>query len=127
MDSTAPSPPAHRAVACEGAALSVVVPVYNEALSIGELDAEIRAAVAKLSLPAEIIYVDDGSRDGSFDVLRRIRTDDAHVRIVRFRRNFGQTAAVACGLERTTGEIVVTLDSDRQNDPKDIAKIVAKL
>ena len=107
--------------------LSVVLPVYNEVENLVPLHAELSATLIALGRSFEIIYVDDGSRDGSFEVLRRIRDEDPHVRIVRFRRNFGQTAAVACGLERTTGDIVVTLDSDRQNDPKDIGRLVAKL
>jgi glycosyltransferase involved in cell wall biosynthesis len=107
--------------------ISVVLPVYNEVENLVPLHAELTEALVALGRSYEIVYVDDGSRDGSFDVLCRIRSEDPHVRVVRFRRNFGQTAAVAAGLERTTGDIVVTLDSDRQNDPRDIARLVAKL
>jgi glycosyltransferase involved in cell wall biosynthesis len=107
--------------------VSVVLPVYNEVDNLVPLHAELTAALADLGRSYEIIYVDDGSRDGSFETLRRIRDEDPHVRVVRFRRNFGQTAAVAAGLERTTGDIVVTLDSDRQNDPRDIARLIARL
>jgi len=107
--------------------VSVVLPVYNEEDNLVPLHAELTEALVALGRSYEIIYVDDGSRDASFEVLRRIREGDARVRLVRFRRNFGQTAAVAAGLERTTGKVVVTLDSDRQNDPRDIARLVARL
>jgi len=107
--------------------ISVALPVYNEVDNLTPLHAELSDAMVALGRSYEIIYVDDGSRDGSFEVLRRIREADPHVRLVRFRRNFGQTAAVAAALERTTGRIVVTLDADRQNDPRDIARLIAKL
>jgi glycosyltransferase involved in cell wall biosynthesis len=107
--------------------VSVVLPVYNEVENLEPLHAELTAALEAFGRSYEVVYVDDGSRDGSFDVLRRLREADPHVRIVRFRRNFGQTAALAAGLERTSGDVVVTLDSDRQNDPRDIARLVARL
>lgn len=107
--------------------VSVVLPVYNEVENLVPLHAELTDAMAALGRSYEVIYVDDGSGDGSFDTLRGIRDRDPRVRLVRFRRNFGQTAAVAAGLERTTGDIVVTLDSDRQNDPRDIARLIARL
>jgi len=107
--------------------VSVVLPVYNEVDNLVPLHAELTEALTALGRSYEIIYVDDGSRDASFDVLRRIREGDDHVHLVRFRRNFGQTAAVAAGLDRSTGNVVITLDSDRQNDPRDIARLIAKL
>ncbi len=107
--------------------ISVVLPVYNEVENLVPLHAELTDALTALGRSYEIIYIDDGSRDHSWEILQRIRSEDAHVRVVRFRRNFGQTAAVAAGLERTTGDIVVTLDSDRQNDPADIARLVERL
>jgi glycosyltransferase involved in cell wall biosynthesis len=107
--------------------ISVVLPVYNEVENLVPLHAELTDALAALGRSYEIIYVDDGSRDHSWEILQRIRSEDPHVRVVRFRRNFGQTAAVAAGLERTTGDIVVTLDSDRQNDPKDIGRLIERL
>jgi len=107
--------------------VSVVLPVYNEVENLVPLHAELTTALVALGRSYEILYVDDGSRDGSFEVLKRIHAEDPLVRLVRFRRNFGQTAAMAAGLERTTGEIVITLDSDRQNDPRDIARLIAKL
>lgn len=107
--------------------ISVVLPVYNEVDNLVPLHAELSEALRAFGRSYEILYIDDGSRDASFEVLRRIRDEDPHVRLLRFRRNFGQTAAVAAGLERTTGKVVVTLDSDRQNDPRDIARLVARL
>lgn len=107
--------------------ISVVLPVYNEVDNLEPLHAELSEALEALGRSYEVIYVDDGSRDGSFEALRRIHEQDEHVRVVRFRRNFGQTAAMAAGLDRTTGDIVITLDSDRQNDPKDIVRLIAKL
>jgi len=107
--------------------VSVVLPVYNEVDNLVPLHAELTEALAALGRSYEILYVDDGSRDASFDVLRRLRDGDSRVRLVRLRRNFGQTAALAAGLERTAGDIVITLDSDRQNDPRDIARLIARL
>lgn len=107
--------------------ISVVLPVFNEVDNLEPLHGELVEALEALGRSYEILYVDDGSRDGSFDLLRRIRERDPHVHLVRFRRNYGQTAALAAGLERTTGDIVVTLDSDRQNDPRDIARLIDRL
>jgi glycosyltransferase involved in cell wall biosynthesis len=107
--------------------ISVVLPVYNEVENLVPLHAELADALKALGRSYEIIYVDDGSRDHSWEILQRIRSEDPHVRVLRFRRNFGQTAAVAAGLERTTGDIVVTLDSDRQNDPNDIGRLIERL
>ncbi len=107
--------------------LSVVLPVYNEAPNLEPLHSELTEVLTALGRSYEIIYVDDGSADGSRDILRRLRACDPHVHAVFFRRNFGQTAAVAAGLDRSTGEIVITLDSDRQNDPHDIPALIAKI
>jgi glycosyltransferase involved in cell wall biosynthesis len=107
--------------------ISVVLPVFNEVENLVPLHAELTDALTALGRSYEVIYVDDGSRDHSWEILQRIRSEDPRVRVVRFRRNFGQTAAVAAGLERTTGDIVITLDSDRQNDPHDIARLIERL
>jgi dolichol-phosphate mannosyltransferase len=107
--------------------LSAVVPVYNEADNLRALDAELRRAVAAFD-PAEIIYVDDGSTDGSFEVLSELaaagRGAPVATRVVRLRRNFGQTAALAAGFERSRGEVIVALDGDGQNDPADLLKLL---
>ncbi len=107
--------------------LSIVIPVYNERENLEQLHREICAAVQPLGRTYEVIYVDDGSTDGSREVLRRIHTGDPHVHVIGFRRNFGQTAAVAAGLNASQGDVVVTLDGDLQNDPADIPRLLEKL
>ena len=108
--------------------VSVVAPLYNEEESIAGLQAQLTSALTSLGQPFEIIVVDDGSRDGSFALLQRWQAQDpAHVRVVRFRRNFGQTAAFSAGFERARGEIIVTLDADLQNDPADIGLLLDKI
>lgn len=105
--------------------LSIVVPLLNERDNVEALHAEIVAAVAPLAIPWEAIYVDDGSADGTWEklVAARERHPDI-VRLVRLRRNFGQTAALAAGFDRARGEVIVTLDGDRQNDPADIPRLL---
>ncbi|MFQ5352916.1 MAG: glycosyltransferase family 2 protein, partial [Candidatus Binatia bacterium] len=107
--------------------LSIVVPVFNESQNLAPLHAEIQATLAGLDLSCEIIYVDDGSSDESPQVLREIHAHDPRVRVLTLRKNFGQTAAVACGLRHTSGDVVVTMDGDRQNDPADIPMLLDKL
>ena len=107
--------------------LSVIVPVYNEEENVAELHRRIVAVLGTLPQEWEIIYVDDGSRDGSFDLLREVAADLPRVRLLRFMRNYGQTAAIAAGIDHARGEIVVFLDADLQNDPKDIPMLLAKL
>jgi glycosyltransferase involved in cell wall biosynthesis len=108
--------------------LSVVVPVYNEQESLPPLFDAIRAALDPLRLSWELVLVDDGSRDGSLDVLRSLAEQHPElVRVVVFRRNFGQTAAIAAGIDYSRGEIIVLLDADLQNDPADIPLLLTKL
>ena len=107
--------------------LSIVVPVNDERENLRELHAQIRGALDTLSRSSEIILVDDGSKDGSEAVLRDIAGADASVRVIRFRRNFGQTAALSAGFDYARGDVIVTLDADLQNDPADIARLLAKL
>lgn len=107
--------------------LSIVVPVYNEEKNLLPLHAEITTACRSLNRSYEVILIDDGSRDSSFEVLRGIQASDPRVRVVRLRRNFGQTAALSAGFNRARGEIIVTLDSDLENDPADIGLLVAKI
>lgn len=111
----------------EGLALSVVVPIYNEEESIPQLYARLIDALVRLDQPFEIIAVDDGSRDRSFALLRELAEHDPRLRVVRFRRNFGQTAAFAAGFDRARGHVVVTIDADLQNDPADIGMLLAKM
>jgi glycosyltransferase involved in cell wall biosynthesis len=107
--------------------LSVVVPVYNEAPNAEVLVAELRATLDRLTLTSEVVLVDDGSTDDTFAVLAAAAGADPRFRIVRLRRNFGQTAALAAGLDHAEGKIVVTMDGDLQNDPADIPRLLAAL
>ena len=110
----------------QGPELSVVVPLLNEQDNIGPLYEQISRTLAG-HVGYEIIFVDDGSRDNSFTVLAGIQKSDARVRVIRFRKNFGQTAALSAGFAHARGKIVVAIDADLQNDPADIPKMVAKL
>jgi len=107
--------------------LSVVIPVYEEEQTIRSLYDELSTLLNTLSRPYEVIVIDDGSTDGSFAQLQRIHEEDAHWRVIRFRRNFGQAAALAAGFAYARGQIVVTMDADLQNDPRDIPKLLEKL
>ena len=108
--------------------LSLIIPVYNEEENLPLLYDSIDQALTPLNTTWEIIFVDDGSRDGSFEALRSlVERDPEHARVLSFRRNFGQTAAIAAGLDHACGEIIVLLDADMQNDPADIPLLLAKL
>lgn len=107
--------------------LSLVVPLYDEEESVQLLYEKICEACDLLVSPFEIIFVDDGSQDRTFEILREIRRRDARVRLIRFRRNYGQTAAMSAGFAHARGEIIVSMDGDLQNDPADIGKLLSKL
>jgi len=107
--------------------LSIVVPIYNEAESIETLIQAIANAVAETSLRYEIICVDDGSKDGSTDVLTKLAGARTDLKAVILRRNYGQTPAMAAGFESSIGKVIVTLDGDLQNDPADIPMLLEKL
>ena len=107
--------------------LSVVVLVYNEVESLPSLHAELSDVLKALDTSYEIVFIDDGSRDGSAEKLAQIAHDDRRVRVVTFRRNFGQTAAVQAGIDHADGDILVFMDGDLQNDPHDIPKLLAQL
>src|SRR5712691_5216203 len=107
--------------------LSVIVLVYNEVESITPLHEELIAVLDAIELSYEVLYIDDGSRDGSTEKLGQFASRDPHVRVVSFRRNFGQTAAVQAGIDHSRGEILVFLDGDMQNDPHDIPKLLDKI
>ncbi len=100
--------------------LSVIVLVYNEVESVNPLHEELMGVLDAIDMSYEIVYIDDGSRDGSTERLGQLAARDAHVRVVSFRRNFGQTAAVQAGIDHSRGEILVFMDGDMQNDPHDI-------
>jgi len=104
-----------------------VIPVYNEAENLGDLHRELTASLQSLGQPYEILIVDDGSRDGTLERLLAIEAADPRVRVLRLRRNFGQTAAFSAGFDHARGEVIVTSDGDLQNDPADIPALVAKL
>ncbi len=107
--------------------LSVVIPLYNEEENVPPLYDELTAALSDLGRPYEVIVVDDGSSDASFARLAEVHARDPRWRIIRFRRNFGQSAGFAAGFAAARGEVVVTSDADLQNDPRDIGRLVAKL
>jgi glycosyltransferase involved in cell wall biosynthesis len=107
--------------------LSIVIPVYNEEENVGPLIQEINAAVRPLGMRYEILVVDDGSNDNTFPALALLYQSEPHLRVLKLKRNFGQTAAVAAGLAYAHGEVVVLIDGDGQNDPADIPALLAEL
>ncbi|MGB9689669.1 glycosyltransferase family 2 protein [Thermogutta sp.] len=110
-----------------GGELSIVIPLLNEAQSLRQLYAEITAVCGAEGLDAEIIFVDDGSTDGSWEVIRELAAADPRVRGLRFRRNFGKAAALTAGFSRATKPRVMTLDADLQDDPREIPRFLAEL
>ena len=107
--------------------LTVVIPVLNEAENLPILAERLTDALEKLGRTYEIIIIDDGSRDASFTILTDLARANPHLRVVRLRRNFGQTAAFSAGFDRARGEVVVTLDADLQNDPADIGMLLERI
>ncbi|WP_022669758.1 glycosyltransferase family 2 protein [Hippea alviniae] len=107
--------------------ISVVVPVYNEEENVGILYEKIKKVMEDNNYEHEIIFVDDGSTDKTFEKLKEIAEKDKKFKVIRFRRNFGQTAAMAAGFDYAKGEIIVSMDGDLQNDPEDIPKLIDKL
>lgn len=107
--------------------VSVVIPVYNEKENLLPLYEQLDAVMQDLGFGHEIIFIDDGSMDGSYSVLEGLHAADECVKVIRFRRNFGQTAAFAAGFDCARGDLVVTLDADGQNDPVDIPRLLHKL
>ncbi len=107
--------------------LSIIVPVLNERDSLPQLLAEIGGVVTKEGIASEVIFVDDGSRDGSWDVIRELATKNAGVSAIRFRRNFGKAAALTAGMQAARGEFVMMMDADLQDDPAEIPKFLTKL
>ena len=107
--------------------LSIVIPLYNEAESVPALHRELAAVLDTLDCSSEVIVVDDGSSDGSFEALQAVHERDPRWVILRFRRNHGQTTALSAGFAKAAGEIVITSDADLQNDPRDIPRLLAKM
>ena len=108
-------------------AVSVILPVFNESDNLEPLTQDIIAALEETGRTYEIIFVDDGSTDQSLNVLTALQKAHPSVVVIEFRRNFGQTAALAAGLRAANGEIIVTMDADRQNDPRDIRMLVQEI
>jgi glycosyltransferase involved in cell wall biosynthesis len=107
--------------------ISVVIPIFNEVEAISPLSRAVKAVMERMKTVYEVIFVDDGSNDGSGDVLQSLAKDDKRIKVIQFRKNFGQTAAIAAGVEHAQGEIIVTMDGDGQNDPRDIPRLLEKL
>lgn len=108
--------------------VSVIVPVYNESEALPILQEKLIQALGGIGRAWEVIYVDDGSRDNSLAVLEQMASDDPeHIRVLSFRRNFGQTTAIAAGIEHSVGDVIVLIDADLQNDPADIPMLLEKL
>jgi len=110
-----------------GLGLSVVIPVYNEAENLEPLYQELAVQCPELGRTYEILFIDDGSKDDSFAVLKGIQKRDKKVKVIRFRKNFGQTAAMSAGFDYARGDIIITLDADLQNDPKDFPLLLSKI
>src|SRR5881227_3543546 len=107
--------------------ISVFLPVFNEEPNLRPLHEKLDRALEQLGRTAEIIYVDDGSSDGSLDVLREIAARDPRVRVIALRRNYGQTPAMAAGIHAARGRVLIPMDADLQNDPTDIARLLEKI
>ncbi|HEY3303457.1 MAG TPA: glycosyltransferase [Candidatus Binatia bacterium] len=107
--------------------LSIVIPLFNESANVEALHSRLSATLQSLGKSFEIVYVDDGSADGTADILRRIHARAPEIKAVIFNRNYGQHAAVLAGFERARGEVVVTLDGDLQNPPEEIPKLLEKI
>jgi glycosyltransferase involved in cell wall biosynthesis len=104
--------------------ISLVIPLRDEELNVGPLHDELTGVLQKMSVAYEIILIDDGSEDATFEKLRQIQQRDPHVRVIQFSRNFGQTAAFAAGFACANGEFIITSDGDLQNDPANIPKML---
>src|SRR4051812_13213605 len=118
---------AHAEAAPRARVLSVVVPLLNEEATLEQLYRELEAALPATGLEWEVVFVDDGSTDGSYRELVRLHAAHLNIRVVRLRRNFGKAAALAAGIEVASGDVVVTMDADLQDDPAEIPNLLAKL
>jgi glycosyltransferase involved in cell wall biosynthesis len=103
--------------------LSIIIPVFNEEGNVKDLFLDIQAVISENSYEAEVIFIDDGSTDSTVEIIKSL----PHAKLIRFRKNFGQTAAMSAGIDYATGDVIIPMDGDRQNDPKDIPVLLAKL
>ncbi|MFN4320047.1 MAG: glycosyltransferase family 2 protein, partial [Aquificaceae bacterium] len=111
----------------KGLYLSIVIPAYNEEENVPLLYQKLREVLKDFDKDYEIIFVDDGSTDGTWERLMAIAKEDKRVKLIRFRKNYGQTAAMYAGFQHAIGEVIITMDADLQNDPEDIPKLLEKL
>src|SRR5262252_5526356 len=107
--------------------LSVLIPVYNEEDNVQPLFAALFPVLERMGCSFEIIAVNDGSRDGSMNALRQVAANRRELKLVSFRRNAGQTAAIMAGIDHASGEVLISMDADLQNDPEDIPRLIEKL
>ena len=107
--------------------LSVVIPIFNERENLVPLEEKLTENLSKLGLNYEVVLVDDGSQDGSDELIRSLRKQNPHLRLIRFAKNFGQSAAFVAGFRAARGRIIVTMDADLQNDPADIPLLLEKM
>jgi len=107
--------------------VSLIVPLFNERDNVSELAATVETVMDASGMSYELLMIDDGSTDGTGELLRQLQKMHPHLKIIQFRRNFGQTAAMAAGFKHARGEVIVPLDGDLQNDPADIPKLIARL
>lgn len=107
--------------------ISIVIPVFNEEENIKPLYEQVIRSMDRIGASFEVIFVDDGSTDGTFETLQSLHNQDKRLKVIRFRKNFGQTAALSAGFDHSKGNIIVTLDGDLQNDPEDIPTLIQKL
>ncbi|MGA9120434.1 MAG: glycosyltransferase [Bacteroidota bacterium] len=110
-----------------GIDLSVVIPLYNEEESLPELHKQLRTVLGRMNVRYELLFIDDGSTDKSFNVIRDLRRADRHIRAYRFRRNYGKSAALSVGFEKAQGAIIITMDADLQDDPNEIPSLKRKI
>ena len=111
----------------QGIDISVVIPLYNEEDSLGELHQELRSTFKQMNVRNELLFIDDGSTDNSYQKLRGLKRQDHRVKIVRFRRNYGKSAALSVGFEKAQGRVVITMDADLQDDPSEIPALLRKI
>ena len=107
--------------------ISIVIPTYNEVENLDELHSRLEEVLDILGKSYELVFVDDGSDDGTSDKLRHLASSDNRVKVIFLRRNFGQTPALSAGIAKASGDVIITMDADLQNDPNDIPKLLEKM